>query len=345
MNEIYKKKLNICAFAVASALFMYLVFRFIFPVFLPFILAFLYALLILPIVRFMDKRLGFRRSVATGIVMIITIVLIFTLGNWILSNLMVQLRNFINNYNYYEQLILGQLEEIGGNLSRFLHLEENIVGDIVNDNLALMGERIEERLVSLFMDNSMSLLRWIITFVAGAIVLLIATFLISKDWESLKKSAKSCFFADELNMFAAKLSSVGSAYLKTQFILMIITMTICVAGFTIQRNPYSLLLGVVIGFLDALPLIGSGLFFIPWIISVLLMGNYLYAFGLLIIYLLCYFVREFLEPKLMGHGVGASALEMLISMFVGLKLLGFMGLFLGPVGYILLKELLKQNDA
>ncbi|MBO5228640.1 MAG: sporulation integral membrane protein YtvI [Lachnospiraceae bacterium] len=343
MNEVYKKKLNVCVFAIAATVLMYLIFRFVFPVLLPFLLALLYALLILPVVRFMDKKLGFKRGVATGIVMIITIVLVFTLGNWILSNLMVQLRNFIANYGYYEELILGQLEAIGENISRILHLEENIVGDMVSDNLALMGAQIEERLVSLFMDNSVSLLKWIITFVVGAIVAFIATFLISKDWEKLKASAENCFFADELGLFASKLSSVGSAYLKTQVILMMITMTICVAGFTIQRNPYSLLLGVLIGFLDALPLVGSGLFFIPWIISVLLMGNYFYAFGLLIIYLLCYFVREFLEPKLMGHGVGASALEMLISMFAGLQLFGFMGLFLGPVGYILLKELLKQN--
>ncbi len=343
MNELQKKKINICILAIGVSLLMYIVFRFIFPVLLPFALALLYALLILPIVRFMDKKLGVKRSVATGIVMIITLVLLFTLGSWILSNLMVQLRNFITHYDYYEQLILGQLEAIGENISRILHLEENIVGDIVNDNLALMGSQIEERLVSLFMDNSMSLLKWIVAFVAGAIVLLIATFLISKDWEKLKASAKSCFFAEELGLFATKLSSVGSAYVKTQVILMMITMTICVAGFTIQRNPYSLLLGVIIGFLDALPLIGAGLFFIPWIISVLLMGNYFYAFGLVIIYLLCYFVREFLEPKLMGHNVGASALEMLISMFVGLQLFGFMGLFLGPVGYILLKELLKQT--
>ena len=343
MNELQRKKINICILAIGVSLLMYIVFRFIFPVLLPFALALLYALLILPIVRFMDKKLGVKRSVATGIVMIITLVLLFTLGSWILSNLMVQLRNFITHYDYYEQLILGQLNAIGKNISRILHLEENIVGDIVNDNLALMGSQIEERLVSLFMDNSMSLLKWIIAFVAGAIVLLIATFLISKDWEKLKASAKSCFFAEELGLFATKLSSVGSAYVKTQVILMMITMTICVAGFTIQRNPYSLLIGVLIGFLDALPLIGAGLFFIPWIISVLLMGNYFYAFGLVIIYLLCYFVREFLEPKLMGHNVGASALEMLISMFVGLRLFGFMGLFLGPVGYILLKELLKQT--
>ncbi|MBQ9766324.1 MAG: sporulation integral membrane protein YtvI [Lachnospiraceae bacterium] len=343
MDEIKKKKLRVCIFAIGMSLLLYLLFRYIFPVVLPFALAFLYALLISPIVRLLSDKLGMRRGVATGLAMIISVLLLILFGNWVLSNLLVQLRNFIENYSYYEELLLGQIDAICENVGKILHLKENLMGDIVKDNLRVIGAEIEGRLVSLFMDNSVSFLKGLVSLVAGAIVLFIATFLISKDWKKIHASARQSLFANEIELITNKLSSVGSAYVKTQLLLMIITVTICVAGFTVQKNPYSLLLGVIIGLFDALPLVGSGLFFIPWIISVLLMGNYLYALGLAIIYLLCYFVREFLEPKLMGHNVGASSLEMLMSMFIGLKLFGFMGLFFGPVGYILLKELIKQT--
>ena len=62
--------------------------------------------------------------------------------------------------------------------------------------------------------------------------------------------------------------------------------------------------------------------------------------GLLIIYLICYFTREFLEPRLMGKQIGISELEMIISMYIGIKLFGLMGVLLGPVGYLLIEDIM-----
>jgi predicted PurR-regulated permease PerM len=41
------------------------------------------------------------------------------------------------------------------------------------------------------------------------------------------------------------------------------------------------------------------------------------------------------EPKVMGEQIGLSPLATLISMFIGLKLFGFLGLFIGPLIVIL----------
>ena len=62
---------------------------------------------------------------------------------------------------------------------------------------------------------------------------------------------------------------------------------------------------------------------------------------MLAIYLACYFLREILEAKLMGSRVGLSPLETLISMYVGLRLFGILGLILGPVGILLIGDLVK----
>ena len=64
-------------------------------------------------------------------------------------------------------------------------------------------------------------------------------------------------------------------------------------------------------------------------------GRGLLVFGL---YLVCYFLRELLEAKLMGKQVGLTPLETLASVYVGLQMFGLLGFLLGPVGLLLVKE-------
>ena len=52
-------------------------------------------------------------------------------------------------------------------------------------------------------------------------------------------------------------------------------------------------------------------------------------------------IREYLEVHLMGEQVGLSGLETLMSIYIGLNLFGLLGLVLGPVGLIIIKDLLE----
>ena len=102
-----------------------------------------------------------------------------------------------------------------------------------------------------------------------------------------------------------------------------------------------LLLGLGIGLLDALPVFGTGAVLVPWGAFLLLERQWWKGAVLLFIYGLCYFIRQFLEAKLMGSRMGLSALETLFSMYVGLELFGVSGFFLGPVGLLIIEDLVK----
>ena len=52
-----------------------------------------------------------------------------------------------------------------------------------------------------------------------------------------------------------------------------------------------------------------------------------------------YVVREYLEPKLMGKGLGTHPLGMLAAVYVGLVLFGVAGVITGPLAFILIREL------
>ena len=80
---------------------------------------------------------------------------------------------------------------------------------------------------------------------------------------------------------------------------------------------------------------------IPWFLLSFLQGRWGRGLILLGMYLICYFSRQFAEAKLMGGQVGLTALETLFSMYVGLKLFGIAGFLLGPIGFLIIEDLLR----
>ena len=116
-------------------------------------------------------------------------------------------------------------------------------------------------------------------------------------------------------------------------------MVICGVGLLWLRNPYWLLLGIVLGLVDALPVFGTGTILMPWAVVCVLCGSYRYAAVLLAMCFISYVVREYLEPKLMGKGLGTHPLGMLAAVYVGLVLFGVAGVITGPLAFILIREL------
>lgn len=53
-------------------------------------------------------------------------------------------------------------------------------------------------------------------------------------------------------------------------------------------------------------------------------------------------VRQMLEPKLVSNKIGTHPIFTLIAMYTGFKLIGIMGLFLGPIILIILKNIFAQ---
>ena len=112
---------------------------------------------------------------------------------------------------------------------------------------------------------------------------------------------------------------------------------VCVIGFWILGNPYFAVAGIVVGLLDALPLIGAGTILIPWALLWVLRGQYMTALGYLILYLAADLTRQFLEPRILGKEIGLHPAVMLVSVYGGFFLYGFAGFFLGPATVLILR--------
>ena len=75
----------------------------------------------------------------------------------------------------------------------------------------------------------------------------------------------------------------------------------------------------------------------------LLLGQVRLGIGLLILYGATTLIRQVLEPKLIGDGLGLHPLVSLLSMYAGLRLFGVWGMILAPLVTAGVKSLLTEG--
>lgn len=221
------------------------------------------------------------------------------------------------------------------------HLRKGYLVKILRDMLVGGGNALKETAMPFLMVNSMTVLRCFIEVTVMTVILFIATVLSLSEMEDIRIRRDNSMFRREFALLGNRLMTVGSAWLKTQGSIMVFTMMICTAGLFLMGNPYSILLGIGIGLLDALPIFGTGTVLIPWAVFSLIAREFKYGIGLFLIYIICYFLRQIMEAKVMGNKVGLTPLETLISMYVGLKLFGLLGFILGPIGLLIIEDLVE----
>lgn len=127
-------------------------------------------------------------------------------------------------------------------------------------------------------------------------------------------------------------------------ILALISTLEIIIGFFILKIPNFFMLGVMCGILDILPYIGTIIVFIPIIIYNIIMKNFLSAFGLACLYVLVQIIREILEAKFLGDKLEIHPLVILLSIYIGLKVFGILGILVGPMYSILAKEIIYSTD-
>lgn len=325
---------------------LYVVFRYLITLLLPFLVAVLLAKLIRPVVRFLHKAFRIPMGWGAGVVLA-----------GILGGLLV-IGCFLGKIAIEQLVRLGQqLPEIWNQCCEWLwacgEQTEIYLGLPVGTMTKRLDRMTEEallvRMESVLTDHASAVVGSSIqgALMAGRVALsLLVTFFITIgatvmttiQLEEIQHGLERSVFRREIQQMIQTITRVGSAYGKTQLVIMVFTVIISAVGLTILGDPYALLWSAAIGLVDALPIFGAGTILWPWILLAVLRGQWRRAVGLAIIYGITNLTRQWLEARYMGDRIGISALENLIAMYLGLKLFGILGLFWGPIGYLLIRE-------
>ena len=137
------------------------------------------------------------------------------------------------------------------------------------------------------------------------------------------------------NRFLAALKALGSTALgfgKAQLILFGVNFVVVTTGMIIAGMKWwSPLIAVGVSLLDLLPVIGSGVVFVPWAIIALIAKNTPMAITVGATYIVMVVLRMILDPIITGKSVGLSPLITLLASIGGLVLFGAAGMIIGPV--------------
>ena len=128
-------------------------------------------------------------------------------------------------------------------------------------------------------------------------------------------------------------------YFRAILILMGFTFVEVSVGLFILDVKYVFLLALIVALSDAIPIVGTGVVMLPWILWNVFTGNMPLAFGLAIIYVLGVLIRQILEPKIIGSQIGLHPLVTLLAMYIGLQFFSILGMFIGPISMIIVKNL------
>lgn len=175
------------------------------------------------------------------------------------------------------------------------------------------------------------------SFLVSCIISVVAGCYIAADFRGLSKFVGGVIGKRTYeNCIKIKNILVGSVFklLKGYAFLMLLTFSELFIGLLVLRVKYALLLSLLIAVIDILPVLGTGTVLIPWGIAELLFKNTALGIGILVLYAVITVIRNFAEPKIIGKQMGINPLFTLLSMFIGIKLLGFAGVIIFPTALI-----------
>jgi len=176
------------------------------------------------------------------------------------------------------------------------------------------------------------------------IIVLVSLFLFSLYLPKIHTRFLSLFkekTQEIISVLSKEMKAATLGFLRAQIILSTITYIISFITLTILGVKYAFAISFLIIIVDLLPILGTGSTLMPWAIFSIARGDTFLGIGLIVLFLVITIVRKAIEPKILGERIGLGPLITLISIWVGFKALGVIGVFLGPILVILFKALVK----
>jgi len=325
-------------FSVLAVFFLvWLAFRFLMPLFSPFVLGTVLALLAEPMVCFLHKKLRLPRSVSTGIGVSMT----FSLLAMVLLSLCAFL---VRELGSLAQVLpdLGQTAKSGFSLVRNWLLQlsshwpaslqpvmEQNVNRLFSDGTALL-----DKSTGYLLGLAGSLLSHVPDSALSLGTALISSFLISCKLPKCKLWLLRRIPKERLRTLltaARRTKSVLSGWITAQCKLVAVGFVILFLGLVILRIPYALFWALGICLVDIFPVLGTGTVLLPWSLICFLQGDPPRAIGLAALYVVITLTRSMLEPKFLGRHLGLDPLITLIALYAGFRLWGIGGMILAPI--------------
>ncbi len=346
MGEKIIKNKYILLLLIVGAVYFFL--QYICPLVAPILIAILFLTTLYPTLDDIQKKTRIKKQFLAVIFISFFGIIIICLG-WIIATVFMQyIPEFLNNGDSIQVSINVFVRECCDAIERTFGINARAVEKGIIENVNLLVEDFQGQILPGLLTKSWSYAQSVFSLGGFIGITVIATVLLAKDYdEILDKMAVGTGSRMVLEVVVRVIRYIAT-FVKAQLVIMITVGGLCMLVLSLCKVENGLLWGLLAGFLDVLPFIGTGIVLIPIAIWQLFQGYYFQGAICIALYVFCILIREAMEPKLIGDKVGIYPVGILISVYAGLKLFGIMGIFLGPLGLVIIQQIyravLRQVD-
>ena len=308
-----------------------------------FILAFFLAFLLEPVILYISKNFKIKRNYASLLICTVFTVILLVLSYFLVAKV-------ASEAAALSRTVLSIVREISLGVD---HLSTRY--NYLFASLPYEYHYTIEQVTKSLLESLQLLLRQSLTFSINIakqipnifvelVIVFIAMYLISLNLPNMKKFFLQFFDqADHsrLDSVLKKLHDSVFGFIRAQLIISTLEFVFVYLGFLLLGVGYPSATALFVTLVDLLPIVGTGAAMIPMSIFNFLQGNTFLGVGILVHYAIIIIFRRIIDPKILSDNVGISPLAVLISMYVGVQLAGFVGLFLGPGVVILFQAMIR----
>lgn len=215
----------------------------------------------------------------------------------------------------------------------------NLDVNVFSQQLAPIGENIVRLTVNIFSN------------VLTIISILVVSFYLLLERNNLERLLKGNFhskLADELIALVGRIETRLGAWVMGQLFLMMLIGVLVYIGLVFLQVDYALPLAIIAGILEFVPVAGPIISAVPAVIVGLSASPILALSVVALFFLVQQLENQLIVPLVMRRSVGVSPLVTILTLMVGSKLAGLVGVLLGLPIFVVCEEIffwyLKHRD-
>lgn len=332
--------LALLMFVVIFVLILVFTMRFI----LPFIIGGLVAMLLAPMVRILQKR-GLPRLLSVLSIIVSTIVIIVA-GTFL--GVIGVAREAANLTEFSEIVFQAANTWVTKQLAAGQALYGSLPPQVANQIQGATKSSLNyvEHWIQGFIAFLLKTVTHLPEFLFLTVIAVITAFFVLMNRERMMSRFFSMLPPGWSGKVQIVLSDVTKAFVGTvrvQIFLMLLSAILGILGMWLLHFHYIVILGVLFALFGLVPILGSAILTVPWAIGALVLGDTTVALKIIALQIVVSIIRHLIEPKFLAENVGLDTLSTLFSLYVGMKSMGFIGLFLGPIILIAIKSLFATH--
>ena len=353
IKDLPRKLFSLFFYALLALIAVLIFFRYLFAAVLPFLIAFAAASLLHRPSKKLSEALHIPyRIVAVGLA-ILSVSVFLGFSGFLIWKTVTEIGTFAGEALGGEkgllENIVGIFRRIGDTLASLPFvageeasaLKESVTkafSDAVRNTLVSAASRFPAFAAKLVSAVPQTFLFFVVTVLSAVYF--------CTDYEKIRSFLHSRLSEGRWEMLTRTLGIVkhtARQFIKSYFLLFLITFAGLFFGFAVMGEPYAFLFALATAVVDGLPIVGMGVVLFPLAIYHFMLGNIGYGIGICVLYLALTVLRQILEPRLLGAGMGIHPLVMLMSMYGGLQIFGLGGMLTAPFVAVTVKNMLGMR--